>query len=185
MAEADRLVPWETVKTRLDLSDEQETEVTQLIDVASVRANQYTGRKLAARDSTIVLDGSGSSMLFLPDYPINAITSVKIDSSRDWDNDAVTDYYADNDGILIRNTVWPAGRRNVQVVGNFGYDEIPDDLAESIIQLVGYWLNSPSISFMDAQAPAASGAYQTHYVGAMDLPFQVRNIWNAYREVRV
>lgn len=185
MAAADRLVTWATVQARLDLADAQETLTTRYIDVASVRANQHTGRELAARDATVALDGTGTTMLFLPQYPVNSITSVKIDSSRTFGSTAaVTNYYTDDDGILIRDCGWPYGKRNVQVVGNFGYETTPDDLEESIIQLVGYWLDSPNISFLNPQEGAAGGGYQTNYVGVMDLPFQVRNVWDMYRAVR-
>lgn len=184
MAAEDRLTTWEIVQARLDLAADQEALTLHYIDVASVRANEHTGRELEARDVTVALDGTGTSMLFLPQYPVNSIASVKIDSSRAFTGAAVTNYYTDEDGILIRDCGWPHGRRNVQVVGNFGYETVPSDLEESIIQLVSYWLDSPNISFLNAQEGASSGGYQTNYVGVMDVPFQIRHVWDQYKAVR-
>ncbi|ADK81113.1 head-tail connector protein [Sediminispirochaeta smaragdinae] len=181
------LTSWQAVKARLDLEDNQEDKATGLIAVASRRAERYTGRLLAGRDGTLVMDGRASDHLVLPQYPINRIESVKVDPYRVFDGEPVTDYFADlGAGILIRTAphLWPLGVKNIQVTGNFGYGAIPEDLEESVIQLVGYWLGSQGISWL-GKGDAASGEYQTMYVGVMDLPFQVRNVWDSYREVSV
>jgi hypothetical protein len=61
--------------------------------------------------------------------------------------------------------------------------EVPDDLEESIIQLVSYWLESPGISWLSPQTGGDAQNLQTNYVGALDIPFQIRNVWDHYRRI--
>lgn len=182
---ADALTTWETVQVRLDLADEQQADAEALINLASKRANQYTHRRLRARDRTVTLSGRGEALLRLPDYPINDITAVYIDGSREFDAQTEVDDYVrdDESGTLWRDAGWTRGGRNIRIVANLGYDEIPVDLEESVVQLVAYWLDSPRIAYLNPQEPAAGGGYHANYVGVMDLPYQVRSIWDMYREV--
>ncbi|TVQ38478.1 MAG: hypothetical protein EA384_09100 [Spirochaetaceae bacterium] len=180
---SDALVSWEEVQERLAMADGDHVAIEPLIDTASARANTYTGRKLAARVQTLVLDGPGSCKLILPDWPINSVTSVHVDPTRVWAPEyEVTDFvaYAET-GILLRNSSWGTGRQTIRIIANLGYETVPDDLRESIIQLVAYWNGSPGIGWISAAESVRGGAYQTHYVGQLDLPFQVRTIWDSYR----
>jgi hypothetical protein len=184
---ADALTTWMKVKARLNLADAQQTEAENYINLASKRANQRTHRRLAARDLTFNLSGHSKGLLHLPEYPINSIATVAIDNSREFGAQTqVTDYVQDEEnGTLWRDSGWQKGYRNIRVIGNFGYAEVPVDLEESVIRLVGYWMDSPGIAYLNPQEAAATGGYQTNYVGVMDLPFQVRNVWDYYRNVGV
>ncbi len=180
----DALVTWLGIKARLDLEDSQQTLVESLIDVASVRANAHTRRSLAARDATVYVDGTGTDVLPLPNYPINSVDNVYIDQYREFSSDSeVTEYTIDTDS-LWRWKKWRKGTKNVKVVGNFGYETTPDDLEESIYQLVNYWLESPNVGWLETGS-AEAGGYQTRYVGVLDVPFQIRNVWDVYRRVPV
>ncbi|ADK81607.1 hypothetical protein [Sediminispirochaeta smaragdinae] len=182
------LTTWEAVKKRLDLEESQENEAESLIAVASRRAETYTSRKLSADDHVVILSGTGSRTLQLPQYPILSVTGVWFDTYGVFDTGTeLTEYTRDDEtGRLFRRSCWVRGFRNIKVSYRAGYEEgsIPEDLEESVIQLVGYWLGSQGISWLD-KGNALSGEYQTMYVGVMDLPFQVRNVWDAYREVSV
>lgn len=182
------LTTWATVRDRLSLDEADQSATENLIAVASRRADAYTGRNLKAADRAVVMSGIGSPVLMLADRPVVSISSINVDSTRQFlAGTEVTNYYIDEErGVIIRNGgIWPQGSHNIKVTGRFGYEEIPTDLEESIIQLVAYWLDSPSIAYVTPQQPAAQGGYQANYVGAMDLPYQVRNCWDYYREVRV
>ena len=178
------LTTWQTMQSRLSLDAADQSAVENLIAVASRRADQYVGRHLSARAHTYVLSGTGGRRLLIPDRPINSVTTVAIDRARLFAPESeITDYFIEKDsGFLLRDARWPSGESIIQVVGNFGFTEIPADLAESAIQLVAYWLDSPSIAYTTPQSPAEGGGYQANYVGVMDLPYQVRSIWDTYRE---
>jgi hypothetical protein len=180
------LTTWTKVKAVFDLDDSRQTEAERLITVASQRAEDYTRRILAAADATKYYHGNDQVLLMLDQWPVNSITSVHIDQDMDWeDGDEVTDYKIRSEiGALYRSAYWPAGRLNIKVVGNFGFETVPADLEESIIQLVGYWLDSPTVGWLSS-GNLEDGGYQTRYIGAGDLPFQVRQVWDLYRKVMI
>lgn len=81
--------------------------------------------------STVVLDGSGTDALLLPELPASGAGTVLVNGGT------VTDYVLNGNGILLRGTagvdprpVWPAGRQNVQVTYDHGYgdQDIPRDV---------------------------------------------------------
>lgn len=188
-----------TVKNRLGLEATQQTETETLIAVASKRCEQHTKRILAARDLTLYLDGDYSQRLDLRQWPINSVTSVHVDSEMAFGAETeVTNYKVVADrGILFKIDRWPSGYANVKVVVNVGYSPatydsdgnvdtestVPTDLEESIIQLVSYWLESPGISWLSPQTGGDAANLQTNYVGALDIPFQIRHIWDMYRRI--
>lgn len=176
------LTTWATVQTRLGLTTEQQSEAERYITVASARAEQYTRRVLAADDVNLLLDGSDRIVLDLKEWPINSVSSVKVDPTRQFSADSeVSDYTIRSDlGHLIGRSAWPRGVANIKVEANVGYATVPADLEESIIQLVGYWIDSPQVSWLSPQTGGDVPSVQTNYVGVMDLPFQVRNIWDGY-----
>lgn len=186
MLNPNALTTWANVQARLGLGPEQQASAEHYINVASERANLYTGRLLAARNSTHFLSAPPGRDLLVPQWPINSIASVHHDASRRFEpGHEITDYVIDvENSALWRRGGWPQGEKAIRVVGNFGYALVPADLEESIVQLVAYWLDSPRVAYLNPQEPAAGGGYHANYVGALDLPYQVRAIWDCYRVVR-
>jgi hypothetical protein len=80
---------------------------------------------------TVILDGTGTDALLLPELPVTAVSLVMQDATE------VEDYSLNTNGILFRGTagidprpVWPMGRQNISVTYDHGYaeDEIPRDI---------------------------------------------------------
>lgn len=180
------LTSWSTVQNRFGLDSEQEEETEHLISVASARAESHAGRILAATDVTWDLSGRGTRKLIVGEWPINSVDSVYIDSDRSFGSDTeVTDYVILSElGQLWRDKGWPRGVANIRVEANVGYDPVPADLEESIIQLVGYWLDAPTINWIGGEE-GTEGGYQSQYTGVMDIPFQIAKIWMDYRKIPV
>jgi hypothetical protein len=71
---------------------------------------------------TVILDGTGTDALVLPEQPVTAAGTVLVNGSQ------ITDYMLTQEGVLLRGTaggeprpVWPCGRQNVTVVCDHGY----------------------------------------------------------------
>jgi len=62
-------------------ADEQNA-VENLINIASARMEIHCRRALAARDYVLLLEGTGCDTLILPEYPVNTVTRLSIDSLR-------------------------------------------------------------------------------------------------------
>jgi uncharacterized phiE125 gp8 family phage protein len=65
-------------------ADEQ-VKVEALINIASSRIEGHCNRALISRDFSWTLDGTGTSVLVLPEYPVTALARVCIDSDRVFD----------------------------------------------------------------------------------------------------
>lgn len=61
---------------------DESTKVESLINIASSRMEVYCKRNLAARDYTLIMDGTGRDTLILPEYPVNTVTRLSIDTMR-------------------------------------------------------------------------------------------------------
>lgn len=178
------LTTWSVVQGRFSLDASEQTEIERLISLATARCERYTGRTLAAADVTLQLDGTGAQTLDLGEWPINSVESVHVDPDRMFGSDSeVTDYVVlSNRGHLYRDDYWTRGTYNVKVVANVGYSTVPDDLEESIVQLVGYWHQSASVMYLEG-ATGEPESWQNQYTGPMDIPFQVHKVWSEFRRI--
>lgn len=86
----------------------------------------YCNQKIEqVSDDVILLDGTGSTKLFLPELPVSSIKSVEVDG-------VLLDptYYAlAENGVLWRKYgVWEVGARNIEVIYSHGYATVPEDV---------------------------------------------------------
>ncbi|WP_369274519.1 mobile element protein [Streptomyces sp. R11] len=80
---------------------------------------------------TTVLDGNGKESLLLPAAPVTAVASVELDGEA---LTYRTDYDWSADGFLRRvGCCWPNKLRCIEVVWSHGYELIPEDIAEVIV----------------------------------------------------
>lgn len=130
-----------------DIETRDDDTLDSLINQASRLAETVTRRKLKSRDLTVVVDAPRSCVLVLPEYPVNSVSALYVDSSRTWDSGAlVTDYVLDADGgVLYRDHGWGSARRSVRVEYNAGFETVPEDLQEAVVELV-VWLAPRQIS---------------------------------------
>jgi len=106
-------------------SDEQ---VTLAIAESEALFERITARKFYERTLTLDLDGDNTRFLYIREYPIISITSLKIDTTP-----IGTDFYEIYiDSIKIKTgrysiysdstmSVFTRGEKNIEVVGVFGY----------------------------------------------------------------
>jgi len=134
----------------------KDNQIERNINSVSSMVSKYCNRKFIADTYTEYYKGSGSQKLVLNQYPINAITSVKVDSAA---LTAGTDYvtadrtYLDQ-GIVFKNNGWTwygyltglvgeltAPVDNIEVVYSAGYTletarTFPYDLEDAVINMV-------------------------------------------------
>lgn len=105
-------------------------QVQAALDAACAMVETYCNRIFAADDYTHTLDGRGTDMLWLPQYPINDVTTLTID---DEEIDAA-DYTVEDQSIYYEDG-FTLGRRNVVVEYNAGYTTMPADLHHAVTAL--------------------------------------------------
>lgn len=114
------------------------------VDSACEELRRLTGQNFNEGETTVLLDGSNTRSLILPQAPVSEIASVKV-------NDELVDagdYVVTDGGVLRRvkvngtalsswSTGWPWGAMNVEVAYSHGFDEVPRDLRMLALTLAG------------------------------------------------
>ncbi|GAA3727360.1 mobile element protein [Streptomyces tremellae] len=144
---------------------------------ASRRFRGATGWQISAvAGQTFRLDGDGTRTLLLPTGHVTAVTSVTVRGTP-WAEDA--DYMWSEAGILTAiGCLWPRWYRSVAAVVDHGYDPVPEDVQEVVLDQAQAMFNaapgvqqvtsgSESVSFgtaatvgVTAQWTAAVARYQ-------------------------
>jgi uncharacterized phiE125 gp8 family phage protein len=140
------------VKTALLISGTTDDALlTSLLGAADAFISQHTGRDLTGGTYTET-HPAGTSVLFLANYPVTSVTSVKVDSSRAFGSDTVRDgdtYALHADRGVIESLTGPflpprGGLRDdwpgaVQVVYATATGSVPTPVQQALHQLVGHW----------------------------------------------
>jgi len=106
---------------------------------------RHTGRYFGEpEEATVMLNGSGRSVLWLPDAP-SKIEEVKITGATILVGDTVQalgpdDYTLSGRQLISRREAWPRGERNITVRYTRGYaeGEAPSDIEQAVLGLVSF-----------------------------------------------
>lgn len=111
-----------------------------LVTAASLAVENYLGRTILSASYVAVMDGNGASLLPLPQYPITAISYVKINGLAQ----KVTSSFADG-GYSFRGrsvyfpgegNVFKCGLGNVEVSYTAGFSTVPTDIDQAVCEVV-------------------------------------------------
>lgn len=158
-------------------------------DAACDMVRALTEQSFNRGTSTVVLDGTGTDALPLPELPVNSAGTVEVSGT------AVTDYVLKDNGLLIRKyptsgvvdywtetelpeVVWPAGRQNIEVTYVHGYadDDLPRD-----VRMVALSIASRLIVQGVAQQESLGEASVRYAVASTDLTAGEKAILRKYR----
>lgn len=159
------LVTLEDMKVYLKIAADDETYddiLTDMITATGKQFDNYCKRDFEVADYTLYLDGNGLDHIFLKNYPINEITSIHIDTDRNYtdDTEVTEDNYTtyDDEGQIalidyaFDQGIFPKVRKCIKIVCNLGYTtdvtgyDLPDDLWKAAKDQTKYafrkWQNS-------------------------------------------
>jgi len=116
--------------------------VTRALARARMMIDAYCGRDFLRREETHLVDGSGTSALFLDDRPIVEVTRLAVDAAeipsesyRVYGEAGYIRLLGEITIFMGHPGVFAAGVQNVEVEGVFGFDEIPPEAKEASILL--------------------------------------------------
>ncbi|MBW1777359.1 MAG: phage head-tail connector protein [Deltaproteobacteria bacterium] len=124
-----------------------DTELGNLVNRVDQWIKSYCGRKIEdddysylTDDAEAILDGNNDDELILPEYPINSVTTVRINEVAYDESESVfgSGWYIRNAsaGILgLRGYKWLGGKSNIELVYNAGYETVPTDLVQAAIEI--------------------------------------------------
>lgn len=139
------------VKTSLLISGTTDDAVlTRLMDAADGFIAEFTGRAFAGGTFTET-HPAGRTLVFLRNWPVTSVTSVKVDANRAFGSETAwaTDRYVVHAERGVVESVcgpflWPRGRRDdwpaaLQVVYDTATSAVPPAVKEAFCQLIGHW----------------------------------------------
>jgi hypothetical protein len=186
---AGALITWEKAQELLNLDADQEQLTAFLINAASSQAEQYAGRILAARDVRDIMDTAGGFSVILRSYPVVSVSRVCIDCDHGFPVQldlAASEYSVISEAGIIRlyNRRFPCGIDSFLFQGRLGYDPVPDDLRQAILEcIVSNMRRIGPGGITGIKSMSAQGAITTNY--EIDIPVSSRNVFASYRSVRI
>lgn len=171
--------------------------IENLINRASTRIESYLDRDLKTGSVTEFYDGEGTATQYLRRFPEITLTSLNIDSDRDFTASTeipTTDIVVDSERGTLRfapktsgpRAVFNIGVKNVKVVYTGGYSALPEDLKLACLLLVAR-------SFMRVRQGAEGivsesvAGYSASYEGITresGFPLEVLNLIAPYRRAK-
>lgn len=136
------------LRARLNIQSaytEADTVLESLIDQASAAIESNCNRLFKSRTYTAeVLNGSGSNILLLPQYPVSNIASL-VDDSITY---VVADYYlyANEGKIVLKYAKFSNTPQAIIVTYTAGYSTIPDDLEMACLILAGNYFRATPLN---------------------------------------
>lgn len=133
------LISLDEAKEYLGVSDLRTDEILKtFLNAVGAWVVGYLGRPILAKTHTEYYSGPGGRRLLLRNIPVISITSIHVDSLRQWASDTAINVASDvmvnrEAGILTawnNQSSWPCGSGNIKVVYRAGYtlDTMPHDI---------------------------------------------------------
>lgn len=131
------MVTLQDIKSYLKIDDtntKEDSFINNLIPSSYQMFCKYVGYEILSKDYTEYYSGDYTPNLIVKHVLINSITRLEI-YGRVIDS---TNYVIQgNEIILTDGTVFPLVPNQIKIIYNAGYDELPDDIKELLIEFIG------------------------------------------------
>lgn len=170
---------------RTDFSAADTATATQALEGASEIIRGYLGAVVdLVVDDEIVLLGTGTNMVQLPEIPVVTVTEVK-----EYGAVLASTYYRwTTGGLLYRRwgcwPRWTADNPDIEVKYTHGYATIPADIKEVALHLAGQVLSGATSGVQSETVGAYSVTYESGGTDSGLMPEDLA-VLNRYRMLRV
>ena len=183
------LITWEKVKSILSIPDEDQETTQFIISSVSLQAQRMMSRSIVSVTPEEIRRGTGLQSLLLEEYPIKTVTALYIDTSFQFSEDTkldVTDYYVDKKigqiELFWQHFPNESLGRSVKIVYEAGYDEIPADIQQAVLESVQWNYNRIQYDGIGVKNEKVDGISQSFEV---TIPTNAREIFQSYRRPNV
>lgn len=114
-------------------SGEQPTTEEQALTIASSTVRTYLGHQVSLQEETYVLDGTGTTFLRLPGFPIIDIAAVE----EDGEEVPAEAYKVSPTGYLLRTDghKWTHNPGGIEITFTAGFDPVPAVIVGAVLNL--------------------------------------------------
>jgi uncharacterized phiE125 gp8 family phage protein len=181
----------EQVKTQLLISTTADDELlTQLQATAEAWIGTRTGRSFVGGTFTELHDGG--RFVFLANFPVTSVTSVKVDRAGVFDDASLipASAYAviADRGVLVSRMLGGPGWTNaVQVV--YATNAVPDDVSRAYVELIAHWYRlaktSEHLGGLNVLSKAEATGETRYLSPNANIPTSVLRLLEPYRVPRM
>ncbi len=183
------LITWAEVKSLLSIEDEYQNVTEFIISSASLQAKRVMGRNILLQTLTEQRRGTGQQSFLLKEYPIKSVTAIYIDLTFQFGEDTkleLNEYWLDSDlgeiELFWRAFPVPSCGRTVKIEYQAGYDEVPVDIKQAILETVKWNFNRILYDGVGVKNEKVDGVSTSFEVR---IPTNAREIFEGYRRPRV
>lgn len=143
---ASALTTVENARSHLNIPSADTTQTLRLellINAATARMESMTERLLKTREITELRSGRRNNIITLRQWPVTAVSSLRIDSSSQFGAETEASNYQivdEQTGIQLINNVYPSGNNNIRVVYTAGYNASNHEANLAELELTCLWL---------------------------------------------
>lgn len=166
-------------------STNYDSEIDALIPRVSQLVKNYCRRTFVDYMDTekIEVFSGDCNKFILSESPVVSVNIVQTsnDYGQNWSNlQQYIDWVLDGDYVLPLNTekYWPQLTRGYRVVYSAGYDDVPQDVALAVMDLVTYYRKNDSAVHSN-KAPAANGT-NVEYISNANFPAHIKRVLDQY-----
>lgn len=146
---------------KLQTTSSDDELLLRLIDAASAFIEGWLGFSVLRHEVIKYCDGNGKDEFVLTSPYIRSINTISVDG-RSIPNDQ---YRHADWWIILKNGCFSRGRRNVCISYDMGFDTVPADIENAVIELIGLAYNERDrIGF---QSKSLAGETVSFFTGAM------------------
>jgi hypothetical protein len=155
--------------------------LSRMISAYSRAVYSYLARNILTAQYNETRNGTGTSTLYLVHIPVQRVVSLEIDGQAILPSpDTKTPgWVLARDAVYLRGRIFPRHKQNVNVVYVAGYDEVPFDIEQAVIEWVGFRYREKNRT--GAQSKALAGETGSFMVTA--IPPQVQHLIDQYKKV--
>jgi hypothetical protein len=166
----------------------QDPKLQLFLDAGSAWVESYCNRIFSQASRTELFHGNRSNALNPRQWPITAVTELRVSSTRSWgDSSSLLDsssYGISPDGIMVINYsgIFPLGFDNVRLIYTAGYATIPADLV-----LANLWASEWFYLHNNrGDAGRTSVSKQGESIGIdHDIPPMIKSILQPYKRIEL
>lgn len=187
------LTSLEMARSHLNISATDTTQTPRLelfINAATARIESMTDRLLKERSITELRSGRKNNILVLRQWPVTAITSVKVDSAAVFGADTALDpldyqIVDDETSVQIKGRVFESGANNIQIIYTAGYNTTDHTGQLADLEIATLWLVEWFYKHRErGDMGRSSKSKGDESVGILvDMPPMIRSIIKDYKRV--
>lgn len=154
------------------IGDSELARIDLQVKLAAAYVRRRSGQTITlVEDDELVVDGTGDSLIFLPERPVVDVSTVSVDGEV-WDVGDDFEWSERRGKLVSLRGCWPRGWRNIAITYSHGYAVVPLDIQGLVYGLARRALDNPSGQSIRSETLGAYSVTYENLVGGLSTAEQ-------------